>query len=123
MASAVGRVCRAFLVYATSPYPSIIRSVRDRLGTCLPDNMASSVMVLGLACRISRSNARLTSDKTAASVAIEGNQTVGSCLPEAVTSGASVGRILTTQRFMANGSGLTENCIPSYQSGTTMTID
>lgn len=101
MASTVGRVCLALFVNATSPYLSIVLSVRERLGTCRPDSAASSVMVFGFACWISRSSARLSSDKTAASVAIDGNHTVGHGFRMAVGLAASAARTPTIQGFMA----------------------
>jgi hypothetical protein len=52
-----------------------------------------------------RSKAWLSSDRTAAIVAIEGNQTVGVSLPErceATGPGSPARRIPTTQRFISN---------------------
>ena len=56
---------------------SIIRNVRDRFGTWRPVSSANSVNDLGRLSRMRRSRVWLSSDSTAAMVAIEGNQTVG----------------------------------------------
>ena len=47
VASAIGSISRTFFFKATSPQPPIIRSVRDRFGTCRPVNWDNSVSDLG----------------------------------------------------------------------------
>ncbi|MHB8920342.1 MAG: hypothetical protein ACYC3N_04825 [Halothiobacillus sp.] len=82
------------------------RHAKRRVGqhvveAALLDLLVAGMSTLGLASRMMRNSARLSSDSTAATVAIDGNQTVGASLPLVATSDSPGRRIPTTQRFIS----------------------
>lgn len=87
------------------PVAPIIRSERDWLGTRCPVSSASAVRDLGGWTRITRSKARLSSDSTAAIVAMDGSQPEGWPPPAAGRHCSSGRRMPTVQRFMVGPSG------------------